>query len=97
MANRNYYHLMLSLPGIAPTDSRVEDILNKATDWYRYADNCWLLYTGRDASKWYARLKPLVTAHNGNVLIIHVDPTDRQGWMPRELWQWLRKAQASHA
>lgn len=92
---KKYYHVMLTLPGIAPTDARIESILNKATDWYRYADNCWLLYTNQDAATWYERLKQLTTENSGNVFIVLVDPTDRKGWMPSELWKWLRTNRVS--
>lgn len=90
-----YYHMMLTIPRIVPTDSRIEEILNNATDWYRYADNCWLLYTNSDAAKWYSRLKDVVTVNNGNIFIVRVDVTDRQGWMPKQLWEWLRKDRSS--
>jgi hypothetical protein len=93
----SYYHLMLIVPGVTPTDPQIEDILNKAADWYRYADNCWLLYTSQNAATWYARLKPLVTQNRGNVFLVRVDPVERQGWMPKQLWEWLRKDRARSA
>jgi hypothetical protein len=29
----------------APDRSAIETVLNKAKDWYRYAPNCWIIYT----------------------------------------------------
>ena len=87
----SYYHIMLSLPGILPTDPAVVKKLDLAVDWFRYAPNCWIVYTSSNAQKWYDRLKPLIELHGGNVFIAKLDLTDRQGWISKELWDWLRK------
>ncbi|MGH7131146.1 MAG: hypothetical protein ACREJO_04285 [Phycisphaerales bacterium] len=71
----------------------MEKKLNLATDWLRLGDNCWLVYTTGDAAKWYARLGDLVKGYKGHLFIIKVDPSDRQGWLPKASWKWLKDKQ----
>lgn len=67
----------------------LDDIFNKAKDWIRYAPNCWLVYTNSDPAKWYGRLK----AHLSDepFLIVEVDLNNRQGYLPKEAWDWIKK------
>lgn len=84
------YHLYLEAPGLSPDDGVLEKKLDLAVDWFRYASNCWLLYSTSSPAKWYERLGPFVRERKGNVLIVRVDPLHRQGWMSKQLWQWIR-------
>lgn len=86
----NLYHLYLTAPGLAPDDPELTKKLDLATDWLRFGDNCWLLYTTGDAAKWYARLGALVKKRAGHMFIIKVDPSDRQGWLPKSSWKWIQ-------
>lgn len=70
------------------TRNQVEEKLNLAIDWFRYADYCYLVYTSKDISTWKARLKPFVEP-NGHLFIINVDPNEYNGWMPKNLWPWI--------
>lgn len=87
----DFYHVFVSAPDLEPDDPELVSKFDLAKDWIRYDDCCWLVHSTSDAAKWYARLGDLVKAHKGNVFIIKVDPSDRQGWMPRSVWKWLRE------
>jgi hypothetical protein len=84
------FHIYINAPGLAPDNPVLEKRLNTALDWIRYGDQCWLVHTTSDAAKWYERLAPMVKARGGNLLVIKVDPTQRQGWMPKSVWKWIR-------
>ncbi len=86
-----FYHIYIDAPGLAPDNRELKKKLDLAVDWFRYADNCWLVYTTSDASKWYQRLGELVKSRNGNLLIIKVDQSERQGWISKKLWEWIRE------
>ena len=42
---------------------------------------------------WYERLKPLL-GETDNVFICKLDITQRQGWLPKEGWDRIRKNRA---
>lgn len=90
----NFYHIMLDIPGIAPTDPLIIKEMDKAVSWYRYRRNCWIVYTTSNAARWYARLGHLARAKGGQLLILKIDLADRQGWITKGLWEWMRAQQA---
>lgn len=68
----------------------LKEKMNLALDWYRIDETFWALYTTSDAEKWYGRLSPLVK-DSGRVFICKLDVTDRQGWMNKSFWNWIRR------
>ena len=91
MGEAQFYHIMFEAPGMGPSDERLELQLNTALDWLRYAENCWIVYTTSDAKRWYERLGALAKDNKGHVFIAKFDIGDRQGWMPKSVWDWLKK------
>jgi hypothetical protein len=73
-----------------PIIEGLEPTFSKAKDWVRYSDTCWIVYTTSDAQRWYNRLKPNIGARD-NVLVVRIDPLERQGRMPKFVWEWFRK------
>ena len=83
-----YYQIFVR-PKAGVTRSQIEKQLDRALDWYRYADNCWVVYTSVDAKKWKERLAPVVKP-DGYMFICKLDISERNGWMPKEFWEWIR-------
>jgi hypothetical protein len=83
----------------APDRKAIEEVLNKAKDWYRYAPNCWLIFTSLDADEWSRRLKkiPGMEDHTSflvcEVLVGKQDK--RAGWMRQTTWDWIKKDRSS--
>lgn len=84
------YHIFIR-PKIGVTDEQVKEKMDLAVDWYKYSDYCWIVKTTSKAQKWQTRLRPLVDP-GGALLIIKLDAADRQGWMAKNLWKWLRES-----
>ena len=83
------YHIFLR-PKAGVTEEQVKVQMNLAVDWYKYSDYCWMVKTTSDAAKWQTRLRPLVEP-DGTLLIMKIDPTQRQGWIAKGFWEWLKK------
>ena len=64
--------------------------INQAKDWYRYAPNCWIVYTNRSPEKWYEILKPKLN-DDDHMFICELNIGNRQGWLPQGAWDWLDK------
>ncbi len=89
MAQGKFLHIAFNFRG--PTKvSELEPIFNVAVDWLRYAPNCWIVWTTSDAGKWFSRLKPKL-GPDDTMLIIRVDPNERNGWLPKWIWEWLQQ------
>jgi hypothetical protein len=73
--------------------SKIEELkpeFNKALDWYRYAPNCWVVWTTTNAEGWYARLKPLLTDKD-SMLVIPFEYGPISGVASRGLWDFFKK------
>ena len=75
-------------PKLGVSQAQVEQKLDLAIDWFRYADGCYLVYTSKQIKTWCVRLHPFVDP-GGHLLLLDVDPHDYNGWMPKDLWPWL--------
>ena len=74
--------------------TRMKDVLDSTCCWYRVdAVNTWFICTTESAETWATRLRPLAGA-DGRVIVCRVDPSDRQGWMTQDFWDWLAKHSA---
>jgi len=87
-------HSMLHVTFTFHAPVNVDDLaglFNSATDWYRYAPNCWLLWTHANAETWYNHLKPHL-ADPDYLLIIQLNPqVIMRGWLPKGAWEWMGK------
>jgi hypothetical protein len=86
---KQFLHIGFAFYG-EPKVKELETIFNLALDWLRYAPNCWIVYTSSDAQKWYSRVKPLLS-ENEFVFIVRIDLQERQGWLPKWAWDWIKK------
>ena len=84
----NLYQIYIS-PKKGILQSQVEEKMNLAVDWYRLHDSVWVVETTSDAAKWQTRLRPLVVP-DGVLFICKLDTSDRQGWMPKKYWEWIK-------
>ena len=76
-------------PRASVTKEQIEKQFNLATDWFCYADGCYLVFTTRSMTIWRERLKPIIEG-GGYLLILKLDLHDYKGWMPKALWPWLK-------
>lgn len=74
----------------APKTTEIEPIFNKALDWARYSPNCWILYTSTAPRTWYERVKPHL-GPGDHVFVCKLDISERGGWLPKWIWEWLTK------
>ena len=75
--------------GIAKSDELIP-LVNSATDWYRYAPNCWLLWTNGTPEAWFNYLKPQL--HKDDYMFIcELNKANVYGWLPQGGWDFLSK------
>lgn len=90
MAEARFYQVTFKFVTPRPSEETLETAFNHALDWFKYASNCWIVWTTSDAEKWYERLRPLIK-DDDSLFIVAIDVSERQGWMSRRFWDWLKK------
>lgn len=88
---KGQYYVVFLRPDPAVSSEAIKEAMNKALDWYRAGSTFWIVYTKRDADGLYRRLKPLVN-DKGRIFVAKLDLEDRQGWMEKGFWEWIKKA-----
>lgn len=86
------FYLVSLIPNEGVSVKQVQEELNKAHDWYRFADNSWIIVTSKSVAIWHRRLSPYAGG-DGQVFVCELDIKNRQGWMSNRFWKWLRKAE----
>jgi hypothetical protein len=89
-----FFHLGVDFKEKTPSSdylNQIEVVLNSAKDWYRYAPNCWIIYTGRTPKVWHERLKAIPWMINQRYLIVQIDVAERSGWLAKDTWDWIKK------
>jgi hypothetical protein len=91
MADRRFVNVVFEFKG-EPDYPKIQQTLDKARDWVRYAPNCWLLWTTTSAKRWYDRLKDHLD-EGEHLFICEVNVSERGGFMPRSFWEFIRSHQ----
>jgi hypothetical protein len=80
-------------PSGAVNVDAVQEIMNQQKNWYRFAPTSWVVVTRPNVGARTLRdqLRPLLPEVAGKLFVIKLDPSDREGWMPRKFWDWLRQ------
>jgi hypothetical protein len=96
----SFYHISIQpgpptiediLSGDKDNAQKIEKKLELSYTWYKYADGAYVVYTKKNAATWYNLLRPFIRK-GGKIFICRLDVSDRQGWMNKEFWNWLRTA-----
>lgn len=82
-------YIVILVPRLGISIAQVQETLTLAADWHRFADHSWVIITDESAATWQARLKPFVNP-GGKLFICRLDTTDKQGWLAKSFWTWLR-------
>ena len=84
-----FYHIYL-VPKEGVDNDTIEKKIDLSLDWFKYDKSMWIVYSTSDVKKWQTRLKPLVEP-TGNLFICEINPKNRNGWMSKSFWEWLKK------
>jgi hypothetical protein len=74
--------------GISQND--IEENMNLLLDWIRYDENCYVVYSNSTIRQLNMRFRPLVEP-DGRLFICELNIENRNGWMAKSFWSWIRK------
>jgi len=98
MAQLRFLHLGVNFTNASANFDRqadIEAILNQAKDWFRYAPNCWLIYTVQTPAVWHNRLKEGVSwITQETYLIPPIYLTQKSGWLRKSAWEWINQTRS---
>lgn len=61
-------------------------------EWKHPLESTWLIYTESSADEISERLRREGRMDSGDFLFVcRLDTADKQGWMPKSVWDWFRQ------
>jgi hypothetical protein len=95
MNSAEFKYLHVGFSGFVPTNeinSALVNLFNKATDWARYSDNNWILYTNQSPKQWLSYIQSVPALPAGYaVLIAPIDISQKWGLHQKWFWNWIEK------
>lgn len=91
MADHRFLILLADFKDKQPDADVLVKQLNKAKDWIRLSPSSWLLFTSNGPETWYTRFRRV--SEEGRVFITQVEASQRSGYMPKSVWEFMRKHQ----
>ena len=85
-------YLVTMEPRLGADMTQMQATLNLADDCYRFGPMMWIIVTDDDASVWQKRLLRFAKP-GGRLFVCRLDTKDKQGWMPKRFWRWLRECE----
>ena len=64
--------------------------LDRAVDWIELTPTSWLLWTSTTSNGWLKRIR-LSDIKFDSIFISEINPSDRAGLMPDQVWNFIRK------
>lgn len=58
--------------------------------WWHYMDSVWLVHTNLNPQQCFDRLR-LSLDENDYVLVLDITRQQRQGWLPKDAWDWVKE------
>lgn len=68
-------------------------LLKTAPNWWHHMDSVWILYTSESTDTWNNKIRNVID-EGDYVLIVDITKRPRQGLLPKDAWDWIRKYEA---
>lgn len=61
--------------------------------WWHYLESTWIIKDcNLTAEQVFERLRPHLNLEKDYALVIKIDTSNKEGWLPRAAWDWLNTA-----
>lgn len=62
---------------------------SEVTDWFHFMESSYILISKSPASVLGEKIRNVIPEHR--FLIVEIDLRERDGWLPKEAWEWIAK------
>lgn len=90
MKTKRFVHVGFNFEDTTPPIKQLEATFDKAKDWIRYGNQCWILYTALDLDEWRDRIRR-TKGLKDTVSFLVVEFDYHSGYMSDFEWKWLQK------
>ncbi len=70
------------------------EVLKRGSSWWHHLESVWIITGARTPDQLFDEIRPHLRAMD-RVLIVQLHDRDpRQGWLPKQAWDWLNENMA---
>jgi hypothetical protein len=92
MVTPRFIHIGFNFTGEPPLKALAETF-NRALDWMRYSQNCWIIYSNTELETWRDRIRQTPGVLPGDSFFLsEFNSQAYTGYQYDWVWQWLHKA-----
>ena len=98
MSERHTYAIVLDVLNPALDISKVKTLLKPSRSfqgWWNHIPGCSLVTSERSADEITDEIMP--ASGDARLLVMEVNPTATEGWLPETSWAWVRRRQNERA
>jgi hypothetical protein len=77
---------------ITNTSSKFQSVIQSQPQWLKILNSTWLIATTETVTQFYNKLQPYIDGNNDR-LFIGVITSEYQGWLSRNIWDWIKQNQ----
>ena len=90
---KRFYVITYDLSGSKKDHTSFFEKLKELGGWMHYIRDTWVIstYTYSSAEQIFRQLEPLIDKQEDYLLVVKIDQNDKQGWLPKEGWDWFQK------
>lgn len=81
---------LLSLDVSEARVEEVESLIKGAKSWWHYLEKVWIIATEKSLEEWKIAVRNKID-DSDSFLIVDITGMDRNGWLPKRAWSWLRE------
>ncbi|HEY4323465.1 MAG TPA: hypothetical protein VGN20_05750 [Mucilaginibacter sp.] len=70
---------------------KISTWLQVQVDSRKILETTWLVSTTDTAADFFNKIEPYLDKDNDRIFISEIKPDERQGWLSRTIWDWVRE------
>lgn len=88
---KKYYHISLNIER-SPLKKylNINVFMEQSLNYIKYMPNCYIMYTDLNIDEIYRNIKS-VLEEDEHVFICEINLANRQGWLPKSVWKWIKE------
>ena len=91
LVGKKYYHISLNIERYPLKKYlKINTFMEESINYIKYMPNCYIMYTDICIDKIYRNIKSILD-EGEHVFICELNLANRQGWLPKSVWNWIRE------
>lgn len=84
---------LISIEVLPERLAAVSNVIRGAKAWWHHIEDTWIIATNKSLEDWKVAIRNVIDDQD-SFLIVEITGCERNGWLPKDAWIWLRDRNA---